>query len=219
MFIIKKNWYEKLKPVFDTDKYKNFERWLINEYKTKTIYPKPENVFNAINIVKFDSVKVVIIGQDPYHSPGYANGLAFSVCDNVEIPKSLVNIFKEINMELGINIPNTGNLQKWAENGVLLLNRILTVEKGKPLSHKGMGWEIFTNNVLKLLNEQNQKIVFLLFGKSAEELKVYLNNPNHLVLITSHPSPLGAYKGFIGSGVFKKTIEYLDESIDFWRVK
>ena len=100
-----------------------------------------------------------------------------------------------------------------------MLNRILTVEKGKPLSHKGMGWEIFTNNVLKLLNEQNQKIVFLLFGKSAEELKIYLNNPNHLVLITSHPSPLGAYKGFIGSGVFKKTIEYLDESIDFWRVK
>ena len=122
-------------------------------------------------------------------------------------------------MELGINIPDTGNLQKWAENGVLLLNRILTVEKGKPLSHKGMGWEIFTNNVLKLLNEQNQKIVFLLFGKSAEELKIYLNNPNHLVLITSHPSPLGAYKGFIGSGVFKKTVEYLDEEKDFWRVK
>ena len=160
----------------------------------------------------------MLIGQDPYHTPGYACGLAFSVNDGVEIPKSLVNIFKEINSELGINIPNTGNLSIWAENGVLLLNRILTVEKGVPLSHKNVGWETLTNNILKCLNMQNQKIVFLLFGKVAEELKIYLNNPNHLVLITSHPSPLGAYKGFFGSGVFKKTIEYLGEKEDFWRV-
>ena len=212
-------WEEFLKEESKLEYFKNLMTFINNEYSYKTIYPARNLIFDALNKTPLNKVKVVIIGQDPYHSPGYANGLAFSVCDNVEIPKSLVNIFKEINMELGINIPNTGNLQKWAENGVLLLNRILTVEKGKPLSHKGMGWEIFTNNVLKLLNEQNQKIVFLLFGKSAEELKIYLNNPNHLVLITSHPSPLGAYKGFIGSGVFKKTVEYLDESIDFWRVK
>lgn len=212
-------WEEFLNKESKLEYFKNLMTFINNEYSHKTIYPARNLIFDALNKTPLNKVKVVIIGQDPYHSPGYANGLAFSVCDKVEVPKSLVNIFKEINMELGINIPNTGNLQKWAENGVLLLNRILTVEKGKPLSHKGMGWEIFTNNVLKLLNEQNQKIVFLLFGKSAEELKVYLNNPNHLVLITSHPSPLGAYKGFIGSGVFKKTIEYLDESIDFWRVK
>ncbi len=212
-------WEEFLNKESKLEYFKNLMTFINNEYSYKTIYPARNLIFDALNKTPLNKVKVVIIGQDPYHSPGYANGLAFSVCDNVEIPKSLVNIFKEINMELGINIPDTGNLQKWAENGVLLLNRILTVEKGKPLSHKGMGWEIFTNNVLKLLNEQNQKIVFLLFGKSAEELKIYLNNPNHLVLITSHPSPLGAYKGFIGSGVFKKTVEYLDESIDFWRVK
>jgi len=188
------------------------------EYQNKVIYPKKELIFNAIDKTPLDKVKVVLIGQDPYHTPGYACGLAFSVNDGVEIPKSLVNIFKEINLELGINIPNTGNLSKWAENGVLLLNRILTVEKGAPLSHKNKGWETLTNNILKCLNNQKQKIVFLLFGKVAEELKIYLNNPNHLVLITSHPSPLGAYKGFFGSGVFKKTIEYLGEKEDFWRV-
>ncbi len=188
------------------------------EYQNKVIYPKKELIFNAIDKTPLDKVKVVLIGQDPYHTPGYACGLAFSVNDGVEIPKSLVNIFKEINLELGINIPNTGNLSKWAENGVLLLNRILTVEKGAPLSHKNVGWETLTNNILKCLNNQEQKIVFLLFGKVAEELKIYLNNPNHLVLITSHPSPLGAYKGFFGSGVFKKTIEYLGEKEDFWRV-
>lgn len=188
------------------------------EYQNKVIYPKKELIFNAIDKTPLDKVKVVLIGQDPYHTPGYACGLAFSVNDGVEIPKSLVNIFKEINLELGINIPNTGNLSIWAENGVLLLNRILTVEKGVPLSHKNKGWETLTNNILKCLNMQNQKIVFLLFGKVAEELKIYLNNPNHLVLVTSHPSPLGAYKGFFGSGVFKKTIEYLGEEKEFWRV-
>ena len=192
--------------------------YIEEEYQNKVIYPKQELIFNALNKTPLSDVKVVIIGQDPYHTPGFANGLAFSVNDGVSIPKSLVNIFKEINLELGINIPKTGNLSNWAQNGVLLLNRILTVEKGKPLSHKGIGWETFTTNVLKLLNKQKQKIVFLLFGKSAEEVKVYLNTPNHLVLITSHPSPLGAYKGFFGSGVFKQTIEYLKLDKEFWRV-
>ena len=192
--------------------------YIEEEYQNKVIYPKQELIFNALNKTPLSDVKVVIIGQDPYHTPGFANGLAFSVNAGVSIPKSLVNIFKEINLELGINIPKTGNLSNWAQNGVLLLNRILTVEKGKPLSHKGIGWETFTTNVLKLLNKQKQKIVFLLFGKSAEEVKVYLNNPNHLVLITSHPSPLGAYKGFFGSGVFKQTIEYLNLDKEFWRV-
>lgn len=211
-------WEEFLKEEMNKDYYKSLMEFVCDEYNNKIIYPKQELIFNALNKTPLSDVKVVIIGQDPYHTPGFANGLAFSVNDGVPIPKSLVNIFKEINLELGINIPKNGNLSNWAQNGVLLLNRILTVEKGKPLSHKGIGWETFTTNVLKLLNKQNQKIVFLLFGKSAEEVKVYLNNPNHLVLITSHPSPLGAYKGFFGSGVFKQTIEYLNLDKEFWRV-
>lgn len=211
-------WDDFFKDESKKEYYIKLMNFIEEEYQNKVIYPKKELIFNAIDKTPLDKVKVVLIGQDPYHTPGYACGLAFSVNDGVEIPKSLVNIFKEINSELGINIPNTGNLSIWAENGVLLLNRILTVEKGVPLSHKNVGWETLTNNILKCLNMQNQKIVFLLFGKVAEELKIYLNNPNHLVLITSHPSPLGAYKGFFGSGVFKKTIEYLGEKEDFWRV-
>lgn len=211
-------WDDFFKEESNKEYYKNLIKFIDEEYQNKTIYPKKELIFNALDKTPLDKVKVVLIGQDPYHTPGYACGLSFSVNDGVEIPKSLVNIFKEINAELGINIPNTGNLSKWAENGVLLLNRILTVEKGKTLSHKNRGWEILTDNILKCLNNQNQKIVFLLFGKVAEELKIHLNNPNHLVLITSHPSPLGAYKGFFGSGVFKKTIEYLGEEKEFWRV-
>lgn len=211
-------WDDFFKEESKKEYYIKLMNFIEEEYQNKVIYPKKELIFNAIDKTPLDKVKVVLIGQDPYHTPGYACGLAFSVNDGVEIPKSLVNIFKEINSELGINIPNTGNLSIWAENGVLLLNRILTVEKGVPLSHKNVGWETLTNNILKCLNMQNQKIVFLLFGKVAEELKIYLNNPNHLVLITSHPSPLGAYKGFFGSGVFKKTIEFLGEKEDFWRV-
>ena len=211
-------WDDFFKEESKKEYYIKLMNFIEEEYQNKVIYPKKELIFSAIDKTPLDKVRVVLIGQDPYHTPGYACGLAFSVNDGVEIPKSLVNIFKEINLELGINIPNTGNLSKWAENGVLLLNRILTVEKGVPLSHKNKGWETLTNNILKCLNMQNQKIVFLLFGKVAEELKIYLNNPNHLVLITSHPSPLGAYKGFFGSGVFKKTIEYLGEEKEFWRV-
>lgn len=211
-------WDDFLKEESEKEYYQKLMTFINEEYHNKIIYPEYNKIFNALNFTPLDKVKVVIIGQDPYHTPGYANGLAFSVNDGVMLPKSLVNIFKEINNELGLLMPNSGNLQKWAENGVLLLNRILTVEQGKPLSHKNIGWEIFTTNILKLLNEQNQKIVFLLFGRVAEEVKVYLNNPNHLILITSHPSPLGAYKGFFNSGVFKKTIEYLNEEKDFWRL-
>ena len=211
-------WEDFIKIEETKEYYQKLMNYIHDEYHSKVIYPKYNKIYAALNFTPLDKVKVVIIGQDPYHTPGYANGLAFSVNDGVMLPKSLVNIFKEINNELGLLMPNSGNLQKWAENGVLLLNRILTVEQGKPLSHKNIGWEIFTTNILKLLNEQNQKIVFLLFGRVAEEVKVYLNNPNHLILITSHPSPLGAYKGFFNSGVFKKTIEYLNEEKDFWRL-
>ena len=211
-------WKEIIKEEEQKEYYKSLIKFINDEYENKTIYPKKELIFNAFNLTPYENVKVVIIGQDPYHTPGYAMGLAFSVNDGIEIPKSLVNIYKELYNELGIIIPNSGNLSKWAQNGVLLLNRILTVEKGKPLAHKNKGWEEFTNNILIKLNEHNNKIVFLLFGNEAKQLSKLITNPNHLVLETSHPSPLGAYKGFFGSGVFKQTIEYLDETKDFWRL-
>ena len=209
-------WETFIKEEQNKEYYISLMKFVNKEYQDKIIYPKYDLILNALNLTPLNNVKVVIIGQDPYHTPGFANGLAFSVNDGVEIPKSLVNIFKELNSELGINIPTSGNLSKWAENGVLLLNRILTVEKGKPLSHQNKGWETFTENILKLLNTQEQKIVYLLFGNVAKTLKPLLNNPNHLVLTTSHPSPLGAYKGFFGSGVFKETIKFLNETKDFW---
>ena len=211
-------WKEIIKEEEQKEYYKSLIKFINDEYENKTIYPKKELIFNAFKLTSYENVKVVIIGQDPYHTPGYAMGLAFSVNDGIEIPKSLVNIYKELYNELGIIAPNSGNLSKWAQNGVLLLNRILTVEKGKPLAHKNKGWEEFTSNILLKLNESPNKIVYLLFGNEAKQLSKLITNPNHLVLETSHPSPLGAYKGFFGSGVFKQTIEYLDETKDFWRL-
>jgi uracil-DNA glycosylase len=211
-------WNEIIKEEEQKEYYKSLIKFINDDYENKTIYPKKELIFNAFNLTPYDKVKVVIIGQDPYHTPGFAMGLAFSVNDGIEIPKSLVNIYKELYNELGIIAPNSGNLSKWAKNGVLLLNRILTVEKGKPLAHKNKGWEEFTSNILLKLNESPNKIVYLLFGNEAKQLGQLITNPNHLVLKTSHPSPLGAYKGFFGSGVFKQTIEYLDETKDFWRL-
>lgn len=211
-------WNEIIKEEEQKEYYKTLMNFINKEYDSKIIYPKKELIFNAFKLTSYENVKVVIIGQDPYHTPGYAMGLAFSVNDGIEIPKSLVNIYKELYNELGIIAPNSGNLSKWAQNGVLLLNRILTVEKGKPLAHKNKGWEEFTSNILLKLNESPNKIVYLLFGNEAKELGKLITNPNHLVLKTSHPSPLGAYKGFFGSGVFKQTIEYLDETKDFWRL-
>jgi uracil-DNA glycosylase len=211
-------WNEIIKEEEQKEYYKSLIKFINDEYENKTIYPKKELIFNAFKLTSYENVKVVIIGQDPYHTPGYAMGLAFSVNDGIEIPKSLVNIYKELYNELGIIAPNSGNLSKWAKNGVLLLNRILTVEKGKPLAHKNKGWEEFTSNILLKLNESPNKIVYLLFGNEAKQLGQLITNPNHLVLKTSHPSPLGAYKGFFGSGVFKQTIEYLDETKDFWRL-
>ena len=211
-------WNEIIKEEEQKEYYKTLMNFINKEYDSKIIYPKKELIFNAFKLTSYENVKVVIIGQDPYHTPGYAMGLAFSVNDGIEIPKSLVNIYKELYNELGIIAPNSGNLSKWAQNGVLLLNRILTVEKGKPLAHKNKGWEEFTSNILLKLNESPNKIVYLLFGNEAKQLGQFITNPNHLVLKTSHPSPLGAYKGFFGSGVFKRTIEYLDETKDFWRL-
>ena len=211
-------WEDIIKEESHKEYYQELSKKVKEEYKSKTIYPNEKDIYKALTLTPLDQVKVVIIGQDPYHTPGYAMGLAFSVNEGVELPKSLINIYKEINNELGITLPNTGNLTPWAKKGVLLLNRILTVEKGKPLSHKNIGWEKLTIRFIEELNKQEQKIVYLLFGREACMLTKYLNNSNHLVLKTSHPSPLGAYKGFIGSGVFKKTIEFLNETNDFWRL-
>ncbi len=211
-------WDEIIKEEANKEYYQRLLMAVKSEYACKTIYPKASEIFNALKLTPIEEVKVVIIGQDPYHTPGYAMGLAFSVNDGIELPKSLINIYNEITNELGIKMPSSGNLTAWAKKGILLLNRILTVEKGKPLSHKNLGWENLTMRLIEELNKREQKIVFLLFGKEASSLKEYLNNPNHLVLTTSHPSPLGAYRGFIGSGVFKKTCEFLNCDKSLWEL-
>lgn len=212
MFVISKSWYELLKDKLESENFKNLCSWLNKEYKTKTIYPKPENVFNAINNVKFDDVKVVIIGQDPYHGPNQAHGLSFSVEGNVAIPPSLQNIFKEINAELGCYIPNNGNLTKWAKQGVLMLNSVLTVEAGKPNSHKGKGWEQITTAIIEMLNKREKPVVFLLWGANAKAIGKNINTSHHYVLTASHPSPMSANQGgWFGNGCFKKTNEILEK--------
>lgn len=210
MFVIKNNWFEKLKDVFDSEEYKNLEKWLNEEYKTKTIYPAPENVFNALNLVKFSDVKVVIIGQDPYHNPNQAHGLSFSVESDISIPPSLQNIYKELHNDLGCYIPNNGNLTKWAKQGVLLLNSVLTVEKNKPNSHKGKGWEKVTGKIVELLNERKDPVIFLLWGGNAKAIGKNIDRNTHYVLEAVHPSPMSANQGgWFGCKHFSKTNEIL----------
>ena len=182
MFVIAKNWFEKLNDEFKRPYYENLTKFLEGEYKSKTIYPKPENVFNALNRVKYDDVKVVIIGQDPYHGPNQAHGLSFSVEKDINTPPSLKNIYKEIQSDIGCYIPNHGNLTKWANQGVLMLNAVLTVEAGKPNSHKGKGWEEFTGKVIELLNNREKPVVFLLWGANAKAVGKKITNPNHYIL-------------------------------------
>ena len=210
MFYITKNWYELLKSEFDKDYFKKLQKFLKNEYNTKTIYPQDKNVFNALNQTKYEDVKVVIIGQDPYINEGQAHGLCFSV-EKVDAPPSLVNIFKELNSELGCYIPNNGNLTKWAKQGVLLLNSVLTVEKGKSFSHKGQGWEIFTREIINKISQKERPVVFLLWGAGAKGIVKDIDLSKHYVLTCAHPSPLSAYNGFFGCGHFKKCNEILTE--------
>ncbi len=208
MFIISQNWYELLKDEFEKPYYKKLEKFLEQEYKTKIIYPVPEKVFNSINHVKYEDVKVVIIGQDPYHEPNQAHGLSFSVENGVQLPPSLVNIFKEIKNEYGYQNIN-GNLTNWVKQGVLLLNSVLTVQKGHANSHKGMGWENLTQKIIDLLNQREKPIVFLLWGSCAQKIGANINTQKHYVLKTVHPSPLSAYGGFFGCEHFKKTNQFL----------
>ena len=210
MFVISKSWYELLKDKLESEKFKTFSEWLNKEYNLKTIYPKPENVFNAMNKVKYNDVKVVIIGQDPYHQPNQAHGLSFSVEGDVATPPSLKNIFKELNSELGCYVPNNGNLTKWANQGVLMLNSVLTVEYNKPNSHKGKGWEEITSAIINLLNKRETPVVFLLWGANAKALGKNIDTTKHYVLSASHPSPMSANQGgWFGNGCFKKTNEIL----------
>lgn len=208
MIRITKNWANLLKDEFEKDYFKQLQNFLEEEYSTRTIYPEMENIFNALNATKYEDVKVVIIGQDPYHEPNQAHGLAFSVQDGVEIPPSLVNIYKEIENDLGIKCQKTGNLLRWAKQGVLLLNTSLTVRRGQANSHRGKGWEIFTNEVIKLLSKREKPLVFLLWGSNAQAFAPEIAN-HHLVLKAPHPSPLSAYRGFLGCKHFSKTNDFL----------
>ena len=208
MFSITQNWFNLLKEEFKKPYYKQLSDFLEREYATKTIYPVPEKVFNSINHVKYSDVKVVIIGQDPYHEPNQAHGLSFSVENGVALPPSLVNIFKEIKNEYGYQNTN-GNLASWAKQGVLLLNSVLTVEKGKANSHKGKGWEKITQKIVDLLNDREEPLVFILWGGSAQKVGQNINTKKHLVLKSAHPSPLSAFNGFFGNNHFKKTNQFL----------
>jgi len=179
------------------------------EYQNFTIYPPKNEIFNSLNATSFDNVKVVILGQDPYHEPNQANGLAFSVKKGVRIPPSLVNIYKEAHTDVGINIPNHGDLSSWAKQGVLLLNNVLTVRAHKANSHKGFGWEQFTLNVVKYLNQREKPLVFILWGKNAQEKEQFIDTSKHLIIKSVHPSPLSANGGFFGSKPFSKANEFL----------
>ncbi len=209
---INNDWLEPLKPEFSKEYYKNLFYTLKNEYSNYIIYPDSNDIFNAFHLTPLSKVKVVIIGQDPYHEPGQAHGLSFSVKPGIDIPPSLANIYKELHDEMGTYIPNNGYLEKWAKEGVLLLNTILTVRAHSAMSHCKIGWQEFTDAAIRAVNEQDRPIVYLLWGKPAREKAKMLNNPKHLVLETVHPSPLSAYRGFFGCGHFKKANEFLIEN-------
>ncbi len=192
--------------------FQKMDVFLEKEYEKKIIYPHAEDIFNAFKYTPLSHIKVVILGQDPYHEPNQAHGLAFSTPEGNPIPRSLSNIFKEINQEYSYEIPENGSLEKWAKQGVFLLNTVLTVEESNANSHSDCGWQKFTDNVIKEINKQDQPIVFMLWGKQAEKKKELLNNPNHLVLITSHPSPFSARRGFFGCNHFKQANTFLKEN-------
>lgn len=203
-------WDELLKGEFTKEYYQRLRRILINEYRTQRIFPGMYDIFNALKYTSYSDVKCVIIGQDPYHGEGQAHGLSFSVRKGIAPPPSLVNIFKEIRTDLGIdNTGKHGELTKWAESGVLLLNSVLTVRANQARSHHGLGWEEFTTDVIKLLNERQKPMVFMLWGADAKAKQQFITNPNHCVLKAAHPSPLSAYNGFFGCRHFSKANEFL----------
>ena len=206
---IEESWKPLLQPEFDKDYFRTLTDFVRQEYRTQTIYPPGRLIFNAFNLCPFSQVKVVIIGQDPYHGPGQAHGLCFSVNYGIPFPPSLVNIFKEIKNDIGTEPPATGNLTRWARQGVLLLNATLTVRAHQAGSHQGHGWEAFTDSVIRLLADRKEHLVFILWGAYAQRKGAFIDRSKHLVLTSAHPSPLSAYNGFFGNRHFSKTNEYL----------
>lgn len=206
------SWKEKLKDEFEKQYFKDLIEFVKNEYKTQTIYPPGPYIFRALNECTFDKVKVVIIGQDPYHTPGVAMGLAFGAADGQRVPPSLQNIYKEINKEFGTPIPASPNLDRWAKQGVLLLNATLTVRKGEAGSHQKKGWELFTDSIIKTVSNEKENVVFLLWGAFAGNKAELIDENKHLVLKSAHPSPFSADKGFFGNNHFKQANEFLQQS-------
>ena len=203
------DWDKILENEFQKDYYKSIRAFLKNEYFSRTVFPPMHDIFNALKYTPYSEAKVVILGQDPYHEIGQAHGLSFSVKKGVKIPPSLVNIYKELNSDIGMKIPTHGELTSWAKQGVLLLNATLTVREGMANSHKDIGWSIFTDEVIKKLNERNTPVVFILWGANARSKKKYITNKNHLIIESAHPSPLSAYNGFFGSRPFSKANSFL----------
>ena len=222
MGAIDNDWLEPLSVEFKKPYYKELYKKVKQEYETKRVFPEADDIFNAFQFTPLSKVKVVILGQDPYHNYGQAHGLCFSVKPDVDVPPSLVNIYQELHDDLGCDIPNNGYLKKWADQGVMLLNTVLTVRAHAANSHQGIGWETFTDAAIKILNEQDRPMVFLLWGRPAQNKKSMLTNPKHLILEAPHPSPLSAFRGVFGSRHFSKTNEYLKanglEPID-WQIE
>ncbi|TWV15570.1 uracil-DNA glycosylase [Bacteroidaceae bacterium HV4-6-C5C] len=206
---IEESWKTRLQTEFDKDYFKNLTHFVRDEYKRTPVYPPGKLIFNAFNLCPFNEVKVVIIGQDPYHGPGQAHGLCFSVNDGVSFPPSLINIFKEIKNDIGTDAPTSGNLTRWANQGVLLLNATLTVRAHQAGSHQNKGWETFTDTAIRTLAEQREHLVFILWGAYAQKKGAFINREKHLVLSSAHPSPLSAYNGFFGNKHFSQTNAYL----------
>lgn len=217
--MINNDWDEVLSSVWNSPGFKKFMSIIDKKYSETTCFPEYNDIFNALKLTPYSKVKVVILGQDPYHGTSEAHGLSFSVKDDIKKPPSLKNIFKELHDDLGYPEPKSGNLEKWAKEGVLLLNSVLTVEKDKAASHKDLGWEILTDHIIKLLNMKETPIVFILWGNFAKKKKVYITNKKHLIIESPHPSPFSAYTGFFGSKPFSKTNNFLIknniEPIDF----
>ena len=220
--MIETSWEQVLKDELNQDYFTKLLEFIKEEYKTKTIYPKMNEIFKAFRFTPYDKVKVVILGQDPYHGENQAEGLSFSVPKGVDQPPSLKNIFKELKDDLGCSIPSSGSLVSWAEQGVLLLNAVLTVIKDKAASHRDKGWERFTDRVIQEINKKDTPVVFILWGNYARSKKKFITNPKHLIIESPHPSPLSAFNGFFGSKPFSKTNKYLQENnlepID-WQIK
>lgn len=207
--MIGNDWDNKLEIIWNSEGFKKFYKIIENEYNTKTIFPPKDYIFNALKLTPYSNTKVVIVGQDPYHGVGEAHGLSFSVQEGIKIPPSLQNIYKELKDDLNIPIHNKGDLTKWGKEGVLMLNAVLTVEKDKPASHRNLGWELLTDYIIKILNQKEDPVVFILWGNFAKEKTKFITNPNHCIITSPHPSPFSARNGFFGSKPFSKTNNFL----------